>query len=996
MPTNDLDAHSNSSLTRDPDSTLTAHTLPVVKLSHADAVEPLPERIGNFRIIRLIGSGGMGAVYEAEQDNPRRRVALKVIRAGYASRDSLKRFELEAHILGRLQHPGIAQIYHAGLADTGHGTQPYFAMELVEGTSLTRYARDHKLGTRQRLALIAQIAEAVQHAHAKGIVHRDLKPGNILVTADGRTKILDFGIARATDSDLQLTTVHTDIGKIVGTLPYMSPEQASGDPGDLDTRSDIYALGVVLYELLVGRLPHDVTRKTALEAIRLIREEEPTRLASLNRTFRGDVETIVNKAIEKDKTHRYQTANDFAADIRHYLADEPIAARPPSASYQFRKFARRNKALVGGVAAVMVALTAGAVVAGWQAVRARRAEHVAQSERDRAQTQAAKAEQVAAFTQTILGSIDPSKAKGMDTQLMRQVLGTAAGRIDQELASQPEVAASIRYTIGRAYSSISDFDPAFENLRAAHALQSERLGPDAPESLQTRAAIATVLSRQGKYSEAEQWTRAVLDDRRRILGPDHRDTLASASRLGDVLARSGKATEGEKLLRDTLDRQKRILGETDADVATTMLSLSICLWKLDQGAEAESFARRELEIRERTGGRDDPETISALGNLAMMLENQEKLDESKAAYSDLIARAERYFGPTHQTTLSIKNNYASLLASSGRLPDAEKILREVLEVRRKAGDEDHVDSLGTMLGLTRVLQKERRFDDAEAVARRMIELSERRYGEDSRENLHSVSALAFVFLAQGRKSDALPSMRRAAELDRKVNGEQAETYWLSLYNLAATADDLGDHESSLKSFREIVQLWEKYGKNRDLPYIAAAHCSLARLTADGGDFAAAEPIFAKSLEMRRRLYPPKHMQLAYSLDPFGLACLNAGKPARAEPLFREAIECVRSTDGFRPVDVAEIQSELGQALADQKKFAEAEPEIIAAATVLRDSPQSSNKMKRTAIERVVGLYEKWDDSDANAQAAKLNSWRKALDAIPTEESAAPSADPTPD
>ncbi len=332
--------------------------------SVADAA-PVPERIGDFRILRVIGEGGMGTVYEAEQDDPKRRVALKVVRGGLVTRGMLQRFHLEAQVLGRLRHPGIAQIYQAGTADTGGGGQPYFAMELITGRPLLDHARTHELNARRRLQIVALVCDALHHAHQKGIVHRDLKPANIIVEDDGQPKVLDFGVARATDADIQTITLQTAAGQLVGTIPYMSPEQAAGDSALIDIRSDVYSLGVITYELLTGRLPYPVDGKMVHEAARVIREEDPTRLSSIDPALRGDVETILAKALAKEKERRYQSAAEFAADIRRYLADEPITARPTSAMYQLRKFARRNKALVGGVSAgiaVAVVALAGATV----------------------------------------------------------------------------------------------------------------------------------------------------------------------------------------------------------------------------------------------------------------------------------------------------------------------------------------------------------------------------------------------------------------------------------------------------------------------------------------------------------------------------------------------------------------------------------------------------------------------------------------------------------
>jgi predicted Ser/Thr protein kinase len=359
---------------------------------------PMPRTIGRYRILAIVGEGGMGTVYEAEQEQPRRTVALKVVKPGLTSPEVLRRFEHESQSLARLQHPGIAQIYEAGIADTGFGQQPWFAMEFIRGLSLLEFAKARQLNTRQRLEILIKTCEAMHHAHMRGIVHRDLKPANILVDESGQPKIVDFGVARITDGDVQ-STRDTRFGDLVGTLAYMSPEQVLADPLELDARTDVYTLGVLLYELLAGRLPYQVSGILP-QTIRVIREEDPEPLGRLNRSYRGDLETIVNKALAKDKTQRYGSAADLSADLCRYLTNDPILARPPSASYQVRKFAARYKRLAVAVVSVFVALVAGLLATGWQTIRANR-------ERDRASAAEQSATREPGSSRTLRASSGP-------------------------------------------------------------------------------------------------------------------------------------------------------------------------------------------------------------------------------------------------------------------------------------------------------------------------------------------------------------------------------------------------------------------------------------------------------------------------------------------------------------------------------------------------------------------------------------------------------------
>ncbi|MHC5114694.1 MAG: serine/threonine protein kinase, partial [Planctomycetota bacterium] len=447
--------------------------------------------VGGYEVLDILGEGGMGMVYRARQAHPERCVALKVVRPGLVGERTLRRFELEADVLGRLQHPGIACIYDAGAADTRLGRQPYFAMELVEGETITDYVRAHDLPTRARLELMARVCDAVHHAHQNGVIHRDLKPANILVDAGGQPKILDFGVARITDSDSAITTIRTDMPQLVGTLQYMSPEQCAGDGTALDTRSDVYSLGVICWQILTDELPYPVRDVAMPEAIRAIREDEPRRLSTISRVFRGDIETIIGKALHKDRDRRYQAASALAADIRRYLRDEPIVARPPSNVYQLSKFARRHKALVGGITATFVVLVIGIVAT---AIQARRAQ--------------AEADKRASTISLLISMPLAQDVRFVANPKLAALLEDIAVTVVPDL--EPMVARDVLDRIGVLYYYGGRYDRCEPHFRRQLELNREHLGAGHTLTLRSVGLLASALLQQGKFDEADAELREAL------------------------------------------------------------------------------------------------------------------------------------------------------------------------------------------------------------------------------------------------------------------------------------------------------------------------------------------------------------------------------------------------------------------------------------------------------------------------------------------------------
>jgi tetratricopeptide (TPR) repeat protein len=716
-------------------------------------------RLGAYTVMGILGEGGMGTVYIAEQDRPRRTVALKVMRAGIMSRPMLRRFEHESQMLARLQHPGIAQIYEASTADTGQGPQPFFAMEYVKGRTLLEHAFAARLDTRERLELFVRICDAVHHAHQKGVIHRDLKPANIVVDSTGQPKVLDFGIARSTDADMQTATLHTQAGQLVGTVPYMSPEQISGDPTAVDTRSDVYSLGVILYQLLTGRLPHAVTDKPIAMAAQMIQHDEPARLETVDRSLRGDVQTIVSKALEKERGRRYQSASDLGADLQRYLRFEPISARPPSRVYLVGKFARRNRALVGGVVAVTLALIGGSVATAWQAMKAMEGMRLAEArKRDadssmkRAMAEAENAKGVNRFLTEMLEAANPDEGNSRDVSVLEMV-DRAAAKLKEDADTSDWVSLSLHNTLSNTYRAMGKPVAAIEQAERAVAVAKALYGDRNVETVTAKRTLAMAVGELAEFERCEVLTRECVDTLRELVGESDPEYVLTLAELARVLHQRGKYEQSEPLLRECKTKLIAIFGTRYRDTLTTMDHLGITLLQQSKFEEAITQLREVLALREEVFGARSSVTAFTLNNLANALQKSGKNDEAIEMLTRVVEIRRERLNADHPSLLVSMNNLAVALTTGGRLAEAEPLLRESMQSQMRMLGEQHPKTMLAMGNLAFVLEDQNKLDEAEQLFRRVVELRRSVSLEDP-EAWPQMNNLAMLLVKQGKLEEA--------------------------------------------------------------------------------------------------------------------------------------------------------------------------------------------------------------------------------------------------
>jgi len=829
-----------------------------------------PRTIGPYRLVRKLGEGGMGQVWLAEQTAPLQRlVAIKLVRTGASNTALFARFESERQALARMNHPAIAKVFDAGTTPDG---LPYFVMEYVPGIPITVYCDQKRLSIRQRIELFTEVCDGVQHAHQKALIHRDLKPANILVTEiDGKPtpRIIDFGIAKAIAERDSLATMVTREGNFVGTPAYMSPEQA--DPGvrDIDTRSDVYSLAVILYELLTGSLPFDPTEwrnEVIHEALRRLREQDPplpsvqfrklattesktasntARLRStepqqLVTTLRGDLDWITMKALERDRGRRYGTPNELAADLLHFLADEPVIARPASATYRLQKYVRRHRLGVSVAATGLALLIAFAVM---QTIQIRRVTQ----ERDRTARERDRANRIADFMTRMFTVSDPSEARG-NSITAREVLDKASKDIDTGLAKDPELQAQMMIAMGSVYRNLGLYSQSESLLTRAHEIRRQALGSQNPDTTAASVKLAATLADEGKLAAAEAILRSALELQRRSLGPQHRETLLTMNLLASTLHERGQYAEAEKMYRQILEMQRHLFGEDDPNTLSSMSNIAAVLndsggqspeiEKLDrevlaarrrvlgtdhpdtlrsmsnlgialtaQGnrtAEAEQLLSEALAIQRRVLGSEHPDTLGTMGALTSVLELEERYAEEEKLARETLEIQQRVLGPDHSNTLATMANLAGALALQEHYTEADKLSREALAIEHRTLASDHLLTIQTEANFLDILESEHHLQEASRLAPQLLGTERRVLGPEHPNTIQTLFTQAKIFKDLGKFNEADAQLRQTHDLAARAFGLESPRTALCTYTLACIAALRGKHDESISLLQDAL------------------------------------------------------------------------------------------------------------------------------------------------------------------------------------------------
>jgi tetratricopeptide (TPR) repeat protein len=1036
----DRECAGDADLRRRLDALLRAHDEPQPALDRPLAAVAPPEPatvaeeqagtvlVGRYKLLERIGEGGMGSVWMAQQTEPvKRTVAVKLIKTGGDSKAMLARFEAERQALALMDHPNIAKVLDAGTTDKG---QPFFVMELVKGVPITRFCDERKLTPKQRLELFVPVCQAIQHAHQKGIIHRDIKPSNVLIALyDDRPvpKVIDFGVAKATVAPLTEQTLHTGFGALVGTPQYMSPEQATLNNLDIDTRSDIYSLGVLLYELLAGSPPFrqkELEKAGILEILRVIREEEPprpstrvstadglpslaadrgTEPAKLTRQLRGEIDWIVMKALDKERSRRYETANGLAMDIQRLLADEPVLAGPPGAAYRLRKFVTRNKGPAVAAGAVLLTMLAGILgttaglvravkareaalaaqqaeaeraegerLAKMHAEKAAEAEHDAKVDavkaaeaekqantkaqeaaeaekraREQAQKRLRQIEKQVEMLTTVFDDADPwsPQREGQSLQaLWGKRLGEVVKQLDEDAVGDPLAAARLQAHLGKALLQLGHDKQAEVVLTKALRTLETSEGADPAALLDAKNSVASLYHKVGKYAEAERLYKEVLAGRAgRSSDADRSNTFRTKYNLALLYEHHlGNEAEAEVLLREVAEGLSAVLGRTNPHTLLARIALAGVYKRQQNFPRAEALLQEILKVQAGTLPPDHLDILYARAELANVYLAKEEFARAEALLKEVAEGFHDKLGAHHELTYMAKKNLAFAYEGQKKYAEAERLYKEALEAQSAKLSPDHPDTLHTKADLAVLYWKMKKLDHSVPLFEEVLARRKKQLPADHPDTVRALANLGVNYCDDGRIDDGVRCLEEALAAIRKLPAEKQEMLAL-------------------------------------IPVMAAETYDRAK------QYARSEPLHREFLRQSRREFGDDDPRTTGKMAQLAVNLMLQKKHGEAEPVLRDCL-AIREKNQPDEWTTFTARSLLGEALLGQKKYADAEPLLKEGYDGLKQRrdkiPEAFRKVRMAeALQRLVQLYEATDNKD---EAARWRKQLETLDEIPKQ------------
>jgi serine/threonine protein kinase len=951
----------------------------VDSLKLSDAFNYEGKIIGSYKILKQIATGGMGSVFLAERADGQfeQKVALKLVKPGINSVEIIKRFQAERQILARLQHPNIARLLDGGLSEDGH---PYFTMEYVDGESIDKYCDNHKLSIDERLRLFIKVCSAIHYAHQNLVIHRDIKPGNILITKEGNVKLLDFGIAKVfTESDKQELTRMTRTGLFVMTPEYAAPEQIRAEA--ITTATDVYSLGLILYNLLSGSFPYEIKSATPLELEKIIcntnpfkpstlvtkaskatNENDKDKLAifekrnidanKLRKKLAGDLDNICLMALRKEPERRYSSVEQFKSDIEKYLTGLPVIAHTPTIKYKTQKFIQRHKIGLAAAAATIILIS---LLTTFYFIQLK-------EERDKAQLEAQKSAKVSEFLQDIFKVSEPSESRGK-TITARELLKSGAEKIETELQGQPDVKATMLEVIGRVYMTLGLYKEAEPLLENSLKIREQLFGENHLETSKSLNSLGELSTQSGNYEKAEHLLTQAAEIQKNLLDKNEIEKTKAMNNLALNYSITGIFDKSDSLYREILNIYNRNnIGESET-IFTVMNNLALSLHETGNYDEADSLFRVAYKHqKEYYGNKPHPELATTTYNFAQLLRDKGNYDEAEKMFRESLEMDKILNGPEHPDVAYSLQGLASIYRIHCKYNEAEKLYRESLRIRRKFLGNEHPDVGYSLHNLGLVLIATKKLDEAEKIFNEALAIQKKLNGENHQAVTRIYDRLAEINFQRGNYTRAENLLAKAIKINHEIIGEKHLAYTTNLVNLAKVKSAINEYDTAIVLCNKGIKLAKEIG-GEEAPFLTGSYAILASVYCNKGDYKTSYSFYRKSLHLYEKIYGHDHISTASTMVQFANLMVKMDSVKQAYNYAQEGLKILKQNSEVNSTDIASAESVLGEVLISMKNYDQAEKLLVNSYNTLKKVLGTKSKSTKETLNRIVQLYKVWGKNE---------------------------------